>query len=420
MATHYDKVPGERGLYLHNGVYYVRLRENGSDTHISLKCTKKAAAIKARDEFWADRRAVKLGLIQPAAPAPATPPVPTVTIRAILTRYLEDGNPDKRGNKRKAGDHLRQEKASLQLLDAYFGEDAWDSLTQNRLDEYHDHRVAQVNPDENEDQWKQGHRCVDLELNTLSNALTWAVRKELIKYNPIFSRIKYHQPSKARHAKDVCPQSPEELHDIFKVVFTSKRGESLAWQGLYEAMTGQRTSEAIALRMDAGPDEPGYIQGESIRVRRAEKADRENPHCHIHPALKKFLKAHKVWHKKRYPKSRWFFPGRDREADQSVCGDSLTRLLAKLFEEGKIKRKITGHGMRGHYVLHQRSWGIPDSQIAWEINQIGGVGTLQQSYGGVHPHWIDGKGPKLLWLPRKGKPAWEFIDYSKKASKSGL
>jgi hypothetical protein len=44
-----------------------------------------------------------------------------------------------------------------------------------------------------------------LEINCLSNAINWCVRKEMIKYNPIARKVKYHTPSKARHAKEVAP-----------------------------------------------------------------------------------------------------------------------------------------------------------------------------------------------------------------------
>ena len=56
----------------------------------------------------------------------------------------------------------------------------------------------------------------------------------------------------------------------------------------------------------------------------------------------------------------------------------------------------------------RRSNGISDSQIAWEINHVGGVGMLEKVYGGVPPHWTQGNGPKLSWMP-KGEPAWKRI-----------
>ena len=124
--------------------------------------------------------------------------------------------------------------------------------------------------------------------------------------------------------------------------------------------------------------------------------------------MKALLKAHKKWHKKRYPTSPWHFPGRKKIGGKPVSNEALTKLLERLYNQGRLKRKYTSHGLRAFYVLVRRSWGILDSQIAWEINQISGTQTLQTAYGGVPPHWIDGKGPKLPWLP-KGKPAWSAL-----------
>jgi hypothetical protein len=55
----------------------------------------------------------------------------------------------------------------------------------------------------------------------------------------------------------------------------------------------------------------------------------------------------------------------------------------------------------------RRSNGIHDSQIAAELNQIGGIETLLTSYGVVPHHGLHGKGPKLKWLPAdKQDYAW--------------
>ena len=410
MANKLQKVAGEPLLYLNpvSRVYFLRKHDAQRDTHVSLKTTKIGVARSLRDDYVGALRMRALGLAVPETKPEPEAPAPIITIRDVLTRYKEDGYPDKKGNKRVEGRHLEQEEASVLKLDAWFGERVWDTINQNILDQYHDHRRKQVNPQEDKNAWDQGHRTTDLEINCLSNAINWCVRKEMIKYNPIARKVKYHTPSKARHAKEVAPQSAEELHAIVAEMFKDMRSESLGWQALYEAYSGQRTEEALGLRKDAGPDEPGSVMGDSLRVRRAEKADRENPYCHIHPGLKVMLKAHRKWHKNRYPKSPWYFPGKEIDAGKPVSKGALTRTLDRLFKAGRVKRKITSHGMRGFYVLVRRSWRIGDPQIAWEINQTGGVQTLQQSYGGIPPHWLQGKGPKLKWLP-KGKPAWSAL-----------
>ena len=119
-----------------------------------------------------------------------------------------------------------------------------------------------------------GHRSTDLELNTLNNAMKWAVRKQLLKSNPVAERVRYYSPTQARHCKDVAPISADDLHTTARLLFADRRSESLGWQALFEALTGLRTGEALALRMDAAPNEPGWIteDGESLCVRRSKKA----------------------------------------------------------------------------------------------------------------------------------------------------
>jgi len=182
------------------------------------------------------------------------------------------------------------------------------------------------------------------------------------------------------------------------------------WQCLFEALTGLRTGEALSLRMDARPDEPGGStqDGGSLCVRRSKNPSRDNPYAQVHDGLKELLSAHKSWRQARYPKSPWYFPGRDREAGGHVFKDTLTKALDRLFETGVLKKKFISHGMRAFYVLVRRSHGASDAQIAWEINHTGGVGTLEIVYGGIPPHWLQGQGPKLSWMP-KGKPAWKAI-----------
>lgn len=253
-----------------------------------------------------------------------------------------------------------------------------------------------------------GHRSIDLELNTLNNAMKWAVRKQLIKVNPVAERVSYYSPNQARHCKDVAPISADDLHATARLLFADRRSESLAWQALFEALTGLRTNETLALRRDATPNEPGWIteDGGSLCVRRSKKAGRENPFVEVHEGLKMLLAAHRSWHQVRHPDSPWFFPGRDSKSQLTKC--ALTHGLTRLYREKAIARKLTSHGLRAFYVLVRRSNGISDTQIAWEINHIGGVGTLEKSYGGVPQHWRDGKAPRLSWFPQ-GPPAWQSV-----------
>ncbi len=65
----------------------------------------------------------------------------------------------------------------------------------------------------------------------------------------------------------------------------------------------------MAEKLEKVENEPLLYRRERLRVRRAEKADRENPFTHIHDGLKSFMKAHRAWLKLRYPKSRKYYMG---------------------------------------------------------------------------------------------------------------
>ena len=206
------------------------------------------------------------------------------------------------------------------------------------------------------------------------------------------------------------PYDTEALHNVVSLMFADIRAETLGWQMLFEAFTGLRTCEALRLRTDAQPYEPGWItaDGKSLCVRRAKKQDLGNPFVRIHMGLAAWLEAHAEWKEKRHPKSTWFFPNfRDpvgKHADNFALSQSLRR------RRKTIGKKVTSHAMRAFYVTVRRSHGIPHIQIAWEIGHTSAGKTLASVYGGVPPHWLMDEGPKLKWLPETGKPAWKSIN----------
>jgi hypothetical protein len=73
-----------------------------------------------------------------------------------------------------------------------------DNLRPKILDDYHAWRLKTVTKG-------KGHRTTDLELNTLNNAFRWAVRKELVQFSPIASRLRYHCAREARHCRECAP-----------------------------------------------------------------------------------------------------------------------------------------------------------------------------------------------------------------------
>ena len=390
MANHLTKIKGEKLLYIDDdGTYFLRICEGGVDTNRCLN-TKvfggKDGARAARDAFLLQRTAADLGVGH-------SPTRKRSTVSAVLDRYEADGHPDKTGTERGDVKHVTEEKRALPLLRAFFTCDT-EEIDQDMLDKYRAYRKKNVKAGSN----VTGDRTTDLELGCLANACRWALRKKMIRFNPMLGRVKYHKSSKARHAKDVQPVSVDELHEIAAEMFKDKRSEVLGWQLLWEGSTGLRTNEVLLLRRDAEPGQPGHIADGGLCVRPSKQKDANTAaYIELRPDLSLLLKAHQKWLKRR--PGQWWFPGRDKTKDQPVGVDSLTHRLEKMFQAKLVKRKITSHGARALFVLIQRSNGVPYQQIAAQLNQIGGVATLILAYGRVPQFWVDGRGPKYTWTP---------------------
>jgi hypothetical protein len=398
MKNKLTKVEGEKLLYIHDdtGVYFIRIRGDGIDTERSLKTTKRSKARELRDEFVLEQADIKRGIKKEK-------PVKRLRVTASLDAYEKAGFPGIRsGTMSHPGPSAaRTETDACNRLREFFRPNFVDELDHNLLDTYHDWRVENVKEGSN------GGRTTDLELNTLSKALDWSVRKNKLKVNPIKTgRMRYYNKANARHCKELAPDSPEELHAAAAKLFENSESEVLGWQFLFEANFGMRTAETLALRRDAkSTNDPGFVKGDSMHVRRAKK-NTLNPCIYLHDEGKILLAALNAWAEKRFPESKVYFPSTEKGVEVVYKG-SLTAALRRLFKQGHIPRQFTSHGGRAYYVLVQRSNGIQDAVIAIQLNQVGGVKTLQDCYGAVPQHWLDGKGPHLKFLPADPtKYAW--------------
>ena len=114
----------------------------------------------------------------------------------------------------------------------------------------------------------------------------------------MIGRARHHNSADSMHCKDLAPADADELHRIAGKLFSDPRSEALGWQALFEALTGLRTNEALSLRMDARPDEPGGLteDGRSLCVRRSKRVGKDNPYIEVHAGLKDLPAAHRAWH----------------------------------------------------------------------------------------------------------------------------
>jgi hypothetical protein len=433
----------ERSLYEDaEGRKYLRVRENDQNSMVTLGTTSLSKAVKIRDERRAVKVAVKLGM-PIASPTDAAKKSKT-TVAKVIKAYRDAGFPGKRGGARPPGRHRDEEAARCETLLEYFnGTAAAEDLDQDGLDHFHDWICAEVakgvlKKDGTRGKVKgNGHRATDLDLNCLNNAYRWGLRKKMIKTNPIEKRVKYTVPGQVVHCREFCPESALELHSVAGVMMSSRRSEAVGWQLLIEGMTALRCDEAVQLRVDARANEAGgrTPDGKNLCVRRALKSKKFNCNVKVHEGLDMVLAAHRIWHEARYPISPWYIPGRTKkvgepeEIEGEPAGENgeapaeatvalkhaykgaLTKSLDRLFKTGKLPRKYTSHGAgRAFYVYARRCQGASDTEIAYEINHTGGVGTLEQVYGLPAKHWQNGDAPGMDWLPKDPKDyAWNKI-----------
>jgi integrase len=233
-------------------------------------------------------------------------------------------------------------------------------------------------------------RSADLELYTLNNVLTFAVRSSLLESNPIaHDRPKFHRSVDVKHCREFAPASGDELHRLATKLLAKPQTEPLAWQLLLEAFTGCRTSEILDLRMDAKDrTEPGYIEGDWLWLRRRKNGT--NPFALIHPALREAIDAHHKWHAARFPKHPFWIPHRyNRAKPANTTG--LTQALHRICPELGLPKR-TSHGLRAFYVTVRRSQGASDAQIAAEIGDATGATLIASTYGAVPPNWTGSAG----------------------------
>ena len=382
--------------YVQSGMYCERPFINGKRSIRSLGSTVLEVA---RREFLRRKRVVRSGKNPYSKSGFAVAPKLS-TVGRVIEEYRKANYPDKYLNPRTERTSA-SEARHCDLLVKFWRSVDVETVNLPAFDKYREWRLGRLRQG-------TGLRTIDCELNTLRNAFRYALRRGLVKSNPLTDRPKYQPPRLVTHCTEFMPGDATELHNVARLLFSCKTSEVLGFQLLFTAYTGQRTCEILKLRTDASADEPGHLgqDGKCLRVWRAKGQALVNPFCTVHEGLEALLQAHKLWLQRRYPKSVWFFPGRG--GAELVEKAALAHALRRLREKGLMMRKVTPHGARAFFVTIRRSQGAPDSQIALEIGHTSGGSTLAAVYGGVPPDWMRGGGPKMSWLP-SGPTAWSDL-----------
>ena len=252
-------------------------------------------------------------------------------LEIVLLRYVDDGCPDEY-EKERPPDTKNAELSRVKMLSRFFGPIRLRRLSRPACYRYHEWRVPQILPAKRK---KGGGRTVELDFNTLRNALGHAERVGLIARVPDFKWPTFCPENEVEHCRERMPRNIEELHASARQHFLRRApSHVLGFLELFQGLTGLRSCEAVILRVDAGPEEPGYItpEGKLLRVRRSKRQQKVTPWVRITPEISEFLKALNRWRKRYYRDSPWFFPS-PTDPNKHVNKQSLTRALSRDYSQ---------------------------------------------------------------------------------------
>lgn len=373
---------------------------NGKRTERRLRSTTLVMARKELAVLKTRQLEAKLGIA-------LDPYGKTIAIGTLAELWSQAGCPGRDG-RAKSGPRLTAEHAKLKrLLPFWTQRDAREPITDEEVREFHLHRTKAGK--------RKGlrlNRTVDSEMGALRNIFRWAVKnpkKTGLRTSPMPSDLsRFDEPASVRHCTAVMPMTDEIVHQHAAWLLGFTRSAPLGWQFLLECLTGGRTSEILACRVDAQqPGQPGYQDPTALHINRLKKGI--EPWALLecipgHAPLRDCLQAFRAWHERRFKASRapWFIPG--QTPSQPMTRESLTRALNRSSKELDLP-KITSHGCRAYFVRTMRSLGVDDSEIAKRLGHRGGVGEVEKTYGLTEPGWFGSK--KMDFLPATGHPAWQ-------------
>ena len=346
---------------------YARVRDKGRLTWKSTETDKAKDAGKWLRKWKREKWMLANGI----EPEGVTLQRQRVTVAEIVDTYTEAGCPNKK-NQPKKPQTVADEKRRLRPVRSFFGDTPGAGVTLHDCDKYRQWRkdgkfvaTFHVRGHEQKRSTRGGNRAVDLELQSLSNALTLAVRRGLLKVNPLVGRGRYTCAEDVRHCREVAP-TPEGLQAITGW-FRGRNETAVADLAQFLAYTGLRIGEALPLTWDKVNLGEGLVN-----VQREKRG--VNPWVAITPELETLLREMmaRATGKLLFPSP--FDAGKPR--DGSAFRHRLNAATKKL----KLPH-VTPHGLRSHFVTQARQSGLTDAEIAMLIGDKTGPALIASTYG---------------------------------------
>jgi len=358
-------------LYRRGGMIFARVRINGQRTFRSTNTNNPTEARQWLRKFKTEKFCLASGVELPGQSLLRQ----RVTVAQVIDDYLAAGCPTKTMGQKAAGTLLR-EKQFLRICRAFFGAMPAAAVTVADCDKYRDWRQSggYVSAEtgkrtiQRNRKWSR-LRTIDMELQVLSNCFRLAVRRAVLKANPLAGRGHYSAASQIRHCREVAP-TPDGLHKI--ETWLRGRGEDeVADLACFLAYSGLRFGEAQRLDWECVDWSEGVLH-----VTREKKG--VFPWVPLSEPLAELLTAMRA-----RARSHLLFPSPfdlDRPRERSAFGH---RLVAATKALGLPH--ITAHGMRSYYVSRCREAGLTDAEVALLIGDKSGPALIASTYGSLAP-----------------------------------
>lgn len=376
-----EKIEGEEGLYWRGGMIYARVRVDGKQT---FRCTGTDKIAPARKVLakWREDAVLRQHGIEPKQAALERN---RLTVAAVLKEYVEFGFPDRKSRIKKTAATRENEGKTIPRLEAFFGARAAVSLTLKDCDEYRKWRANGGYTWQRGEKMRRsraGDRSVDIELQTLGNALALAVRQEKIKTNPLTGRGRYHSEEDTRHCRETAP-TPQQLQ-IIAQTFRQRGDDVIADCLLFLGFSGLRVREALRLDWETVDWGTGVIH-----VKREKRGI--NPFVPILPEMETLLREMQT-----RARSHMLFPS-DMDVNRSLPYPTVAQKLSRLCHSTGM-RYVTLHGLRSFFVTQCRESGLPDTEIAALIGDKSGPAIIARTYGDVRPEHLLKQAQRVRFL----------------------
>jgi integrase len=359
-------------LYWKGGKIVARVRINGKLTWRSTGTDNPSEARKWlkkwRSEEWMEKHGIE--------PKGVILHRDRITVGECIDAYVEAGMPTRKMRPKRPATIIN-EKACLKPIRSYFGGMQAAAVALADCDKYRDWRISGgyfsgENANEQRKRMarmKKGSRSVDLELTILANVFNLAVRRGILKSNPLMGRGRYSVAEDIRHCREVAP-TPEGLRQI-EYWLRGRNEDGAADLVCFLAFSGLRIGEALTLDWEA-IDWAGRV----IHVQREKRGIL--PWVPILPEMETLLRG-----MQKQANSHLLFPSPfEPEVPRD---DSAVRHRLSAACKALGLGHVTPHGLRSYFVTQARQSGLSDAEIAMLIGDKTGPAIVALTYGDVRP-----------------------------------